>query len=110
MYIVYVAHYCKLGAYGFNENELALLTNNKSEAIAKAHELAEWYSSDPDAYIDSEWDGTFNSNSVEGRSDAECIVFYNEQENWDWYSEIHVVELQENIDYLPTNNRKEYSI
>lgn len=96
MYIVYVNHVCKLGDYGSNDTEISLITDNKITAKSKAYELVDSYKSDPAAHIDSEWSGSFDYSS-----DSECIVFWDKPENWDWYSEIHVVERLVGKDYLP---------
>lgn len=96
MHIVYVNHVCKLGDYGSNDTEIALITDNKIAAEAKAYELVDRYRSDPAAYIDSEWGGSFDNSS-----DAECIIFWDKPENWNRYSEIHIVERFVGQDYLP---------
>lgn len=96
MYIVYVKHCCNIGAEKGDSYDLALLTDDKIAAVHKAHEIVDSYRSDKSAFIDSEWDGIFDD-----PSNSECIIFWDRQENWDWYNEVHISEVLVGVDYLP---------
>lgn len=95
MYLVYINHVCRVDEYGANDAEPVMITDDLESAISKATSLIKKFSDDTSANIDSEWDGEFNP-----KNDSSCIIFWDKEENWDWYSEIHIKEMMCGKEYL----------
>lgn len=88
MYIVYINHVCLVNEYGSNDVEPVMITDNLEVAISKANSLVKRYGDDSAAHIDPEWNGSFDP-----QHDNPCIIFWDKEENWDWYSEVHIKEM-----------------
>lgn len=102
MYIVYANNICRLGDYGSNDPEIALLTDDWNAAVAKAHELVKEYTSDSTAHLDEEWSGDFTQpDDANDGSGSSAVIFWDKQENWDWYTEIRITNVEKNKSYLP---------
>lgn len=102
MYIVYANNICRIGDYGSNDPEIALLTDDWNAAVAKAHELVKEYTTDSSAHLDEEWSGDFTQpDDANDGSGSSAIIFWDKQENWDWYTEIRITNVEKNKSYLP---------
>ena len=102
LYIVYANNICRIGDYGSNDPEIALLTDDWNAAVAKAHELVKEYTTDSSAHLDEEWSGDFTQpDDANDGSGSSAIIFWDKQENWDWYTEIRITNVEKNKSYLP---------
>lgn len=92
MYVVYINNVCHRSDYGTNDPEIKAVTSNFATARTIANQLVAEFKKDSTAYIDSEWEGKFDL----GLSDmCNCIIFWDKQENWSWYSEICIKKIEE---------------
>ena len=95
MYLVYINNVSN-AAEGTNDPQIALLTSDKEKAEAKFRELVQTIKEDNQAFVDYLYgEKDVNANSYS------CMIFWRKPENWDWYSEICVVKLNPEEDYMP---------